>query len=186
MAKDACDLNRSYGRRIQSKIVKRCPGGIESMPTAEQAMMRMLLVCFFCVPCGSGCLPSWLAGCLCGVRHVGFGMWCVGVVDPALTSAAPAHTNAHTNTLAVAGLWGRQCGFAKCARNDGARDAAGEPLRAQYSKNQAVSVYALGATPRFSNLHSMHESACRSAAAIFCIPCREQACAQCMCMHTHT
>ena len=37
-------LRRSYGRRIQSKIVKRCPGGIDSMPTAEQAMMRMLQV----------------------------------------------------------------------------------------------------------------------------------------------
>ena len=34
--------NTSYGRRIQSKIVKRCPGGIDSMPTAEQAMTRML------------------------------------------------------------------------------------------------------------------------------------------------
>ena len=82
MGEDVCDLNRSYGRRIQSKIVKRCPGGIESMPTAEQAMMRMLLVCSFFVPCRSGCLPSWLAGRLCGVRHVGFGMWCVGVSTP--------------------------------------------------------------------------------------------------------
>ena len=64
MGEDVCDLNRSYGRRIQSKIVKRCPGGIESMPTAEQAMMRMLLVCLFVCLCMSGCLPSCLAAFL--------------------------------------------------------------------------------------------------------------------------
>ena len=78
IGEDVCDLNRSYGRRIQSKIVKRCPGGIDSMPTAEQAMMRMLLVC---LSCACVCLAACLPGCLCGLGYV--------VCWPALSSAAP-------------------------------------------------------------------------------------------------
>jgi hypothetical protein len=131
IGEDVCDLNRSYGRRIQSKIVKRCPGGIDSMPTAEQAMMRMLLVC---LSCACVCLAACLPGCLCGLGYV----VCWGVHPPfhqQHPSNTRSHAHTHTNTLAVAGLWGRQCGVAKCARNDGARDAAGEPLPAQYSKN---------------------------------------------------
>ena len=67
--------HRSYGRRIQSKIVKRCPGGIDCMPTAEQAMMRMLQVGVWCAWCrvvdvvqvGVCC---WLARCATWLRRV--------------------------------------------------------------------------------------------------------------------
>ena len=64
------------------------------MPTAEQAMMRMLLVCLFVCLRMSGCLPSCLAAC------VGFVMWCVGTPPgrPALSSAAPTATPARTQT----------------------------------------------------------------------------------------
>jgi len=32
--------NTSYGRKIQSRVAKRCPGGIENMPSAEEAVAR--------------------------------------------------------------------------------------------------------------------------------------------------
>ena len=148
MADEWRDVHRSYGRRIQSKIVKRCPGGIDSMPTAEQAMMRMLQVrcAIVCVSvCGwqSACAARALlcvcrSACLCGLRAV----LCIGgccptvlsycvvllCVLPSLPSHHKAHEVAHFHTCMPfgTGLWGRQCGVANCARNDGARHSAGD------------------------------------------------------------
>ena len=92
MADEWRDVHRSYGRRIQSKIVKRCPGGIDSMPTAEQAMMRMLQVrcAIVCVSvCGwqSACAARALlcvcrSACLCGLRAV----LCIGGCCPTVLS----------------------------------------------------------------------------------------------------
>ena len=143
MADEWRHVHRSYGRRIQSKIVKRCPGGIDSMPTAEQAMMRMLqvrcatvCVCVrlakrVCRSCAvvrlPVCLPVWAPCC---AMHRWVLAYCVVLlcVLPSLPSHHKPHEVAHFHTCMPfgTGLWGRQCGVANCARNDGARHSAGD------------------------------------------------------------